>query len=271
MVQSIAITSQKGGVGKTTVALNLALAFANRGKRTLLVDLDPQGGIGHSLAKGDTELSGLADMITGAISYSGAIIQTKHQNLSLLSRGKLDPIDTHEYELSLGDHGTVYDIVEKASADYEILILDCPAGLGMITRAALRASDFALIPLQAEPLAIRSITQMLRVIEHVSKHENSDLKLVGILPTMVTRDQESSPTIMNQVWDDLDGVFETVIPHDNIFVISSEAGVPVQYLGGPVSPEVLRFDLLASEVESKMNELSKKEEGNNEQLQRTLL
>src|SRR5512142_1780966 len=102
MARRIVLASQKGGVGKTTVALNLAVALAERGHRTLLVDLDPQGAIGLSLARGDTELAGLAELLMGLIEPKVAVLPTHLPGLSLLPRGRLDPTDvpTFEHEVS---------------------------------------------------------------------------------------------------------------------------------------------------------------------------
>src|SRR5512141_3012131 len=103
MARRLVIASQKGGVGKTTIALNLAGALAERGRRTLLVDLDPQGAIGLSLARQDGELAGLAELLTGLVEPRVAVLPTHLPGLSLLPRGRLDPTDvpTFEHEISV--------------------------------------------------------------------------------------------------------------------------------------------------------------------------
>ncbi len=107
MARRVVIASQKGGVGKTTVALNVAVALAERGRRTLLVDVDPQGAVGLSLAKGDAELAGLAELILGQAEPRQAVLQTQLPGLSLLPRGRLDPTDVASFEREVSNPGVL--------------------------------------------------------------------------------------------------------------------------------------------------------------------
>ncbi len=256
MAHVISLTSSKGGSGKTTIALNLAVSLAEMGNHTLLVDLDPQGSIGLALAKGDTEWPGLAEYLTQSRPVDQVIVQTKLPNLSIIPRGRLDPVDIEEYETYLRSSDGLRDLVEQAAETKEYVIFDTPSGLGPVTRAALAVSSFALVPLQAEPLALRSFGQILRVLEHVRDTENPDLKLLGILPNMVRLDQEVSLNVMGTVWSEIKGVLDTCIPRSDVFSEASELGLPVSFVAGRTPPEARRFYLLATELESMIAQLA---------------
>jgi chromosome partitioning protein len=249
MAQRIAVVSQKGGVGKTTVSLNLALALAERRRRTLLVDLDPQGGLGHSLDKADDALAGLTDLLMGRATPAQAVLRTRLETLSLLPRGRISAVDIGELEDALRAPGVLAGALAKVEPGFDLVLLDTPSGLGRITRAALAAADFALLPVQGEPLAMRSIGQTLEVLEHVRATENPRLELLGILPTMVQKTAEASMGVLVELWSGFGGVLETTIPRAEIFATASQSGLPVGYLGGPISPEVRRFELLATEID----------------------
>ncbi|OIP42050.1 MAG: chromosome partitioning protein [Deltaproteobacteria bacterium CG2_30_63_29] len=257
MRRRIALASQKGGVGKTTICLNLAVALAESQRRTLLVDLDPQGGIGLSLLKGETEWTGLAELLMGETTLDKAVVQTKLPNLAIMPRGRLDPVDVCEYERALMVPGVIDGVLSQLDQDYPTIIIDTPSGVGMITRAVLDAIDFIVVPSQAQHLALRSVSQILRVIEHVRSTSNPNLELLGILPTMVELRHDSSVNVMTEMWTGFSGIMDTIIPKSDIFPKASEEGLPLGFLGGRTPPEVSRFGMLASEIEARIARIGK--------------
>lgn len=271
MAKRITLTSQKGGAGKTTVALNLAATLADRGRRTLLVDLDPQGAIGLSLAVDDTAWQGLAERLVGAATTADSMLRTKLPALSILPRGRLDPLDIGEYEKALETPGLLEEVLDEAEGDFDYIIIDTPSGLGLVTRASLRASSWALVPLQVEPLAARSIGQVLRVVEHVATQENPELSLLGILPVMMDMGQAVQLDIMAEFWNGFAAVLESSIPRSAVFLEASHNGVPVAFLGGPIRPEVTRFEALTSEIEILTQNMEIQRGGADERPQRQLI
>ena len=268
----IIIASQKGGVGKTTVALNLAVAFAERGSRTLLVDLDPQGAIGLSLAKSDAELVGLAELLMGQATPEEAVLSTRLGGLSLLPRGRLDATDVASFEEEVAGSGALNETLLSAEASSDIVIIDTPSGLGRVTTAALNAAEFALLAFQTESLALRSLGQGMRLLEHIQSESNPQLQLLGILPTLVERERPGTHAVLSEMWNGFPDTLETVIPRTEAFARASALGIPVGFLdGGAGGPEARRFELLADELEARMNRLLGTEKVHEAQPARQLL
>ena len=272
MARRVVIASQKGGVGKTTVALNLAVALAERGRRTLLVDLDPQGAVGLSLAKGDAELPGLAELLSGVGGPKDAVVRTRLERLSLLPRGRLDATDVDSFEAEVSKNGALAGVLDAVQADADVVLMDTPSGLGRVTSAALAASNYALLAFQTESLALRSIGQALKVVEHVQATRNSRLRLLGILPTLVERERHGTHSVLSEIWHGFPDALETVIPRTEAIERASALGVPVGFLAGEMGgPEARRFDLLADELEARMNRLDGTERVHEAQPARQLL
>ncbi len=267
----ISIVSQKGGAGKTTLALNLATALAEQRKSVLLVDLDPQGGIGLSLARGETAFEGMTEVLSGKLAASDAIVRTKLEFLSLLPRGRLDPVDAALFEESIHQPGWLESVLWPLAKQFDLLILDTPSGLGLPARAALAVSDFVLVPAQAEPLALRSINQVLRVIEHVAANENPRLKFLGIVISQLDLRKNASRGVAEELWGGFSGVLESTIPRTDIIQTASQRGLPLSFLGGAQSPEARRFDMLAIEVSSLIAKLQGDTDGQSQQAERQLL
>jgi chromosome partitioning protein len=272
MARRVVIASQKGGVGKTTIALNLAVALAERGRRTLLADLDPQGAIGFSLAKGDTELPGLAELLSGVATAAEVVIATRLAGLSLLPRGRLDPTDVDSFETEVARPGALDRAFAACEKACHFVIVDTPSGLGRVATSALACADFALLAFQTESLALRSVGQALKVVEHVQAERNPRLRLAGILPTLVERDRHGSHTVLAEIWSGFPDALETVVPRTEAFARASELGVPVGFLGGDAgAPEARRFDLLADEIEARISRLDGTEKVHEAQPTRQLL
>lgn len=271
MSRRICIASPKGGVGKTTTSLNLAVALAELGHSVLLADLDPQGGVGHSLAKKDGALAGLAEVLLQNAPVSQALIQTKLPGLSLLPRGVLEPVDMLAFEDALARTTKLEAVLAEAERNQPITILDTPSGLGSITRKALSLSDWLLLPFQTESLALRSVTQILKLVEHIRRTDNPKLRLLGILPSMVEKQKSHSLDILETVWTGLPGVLDATIPRHEVFAEASRHGAPLAFLSGPPSPEAVRFKMLATEVVGIMERGNEKGSGHENQPSRTLL
>lgn len=272
MARRLVIASQKGGVGKTTVALNLAVALAERGRRTLLVDLDPQGAVGLALAKGDSELPGLAELLSGIGGPRDAVVQTRLDRLSLLPRGRLDATDVDSFEAEVAKDGALERALAACEKGADVVVIDTPSGLGRVTTTALGVSHFALLAFQTENLALRSVGQVLRVVEYVQTTRNPKLRLLGILPTLVERDRPGTRNVLGEIWHGFPDALETVIPRTEAFANASAMGVPVGFLGGDAGgPEARRFDLLADELEARMNRLDGTERVHEAQPARQLL
>lgn len=271
MARSICIVSQKGGVGKTTVSLNLAVALAERGRRTLLVDLDPQGAIGHSLARSEGDLAGLAEILAGTLTPHEALLATKLETLTLLPRGRLDPADAWEYERLLVETSMLKDALQALEKDFDILLVDTSSGVGHVAWAALSVCGFALVPIQAESLSFRTVSQILRLMEKVREERNPALELLGILPTMLEKGRSSSFGVLGDIWSGLEGVLETVIPRADIYADASRRGLPVAFMGGIVSAEARRFDILAGEVETLLSRRGLEEAPHEQRAERLLL
>jgi chromosome partitioning protein len=246
------IASQKGGVGKTTVALNLAHALARRGWRTLVVDTDPQGAIGLSLSKKLSSSPGLLEYASQASALSKLIVKTKLKELMLLPVGRVPPDDAMGFQSSLAD-GDVFQALHADLDDQvDIVMYDTPSGFGGATLGALRVSAFAVCPVQAEPIAARSVLTIFDVLGSL-RDRGAVVQLAGVLLTMLQTKDRSSLAVAEDLWKRLPGnlIFETTVPRDAAFLEASAAGVPVGLLRRRPPPVAMIFDQLAAEVEAR--------------------
>lgn len=224
----IAIANQKGGVGKTTSAINLATAFAAAGWRTLLIDLDPQGNAstGVGVPASAREYS-TYDLLLGEATLAECAMATTIPGLDLLAA----TVDLSGAEVELvsvdGRTDKLRNGLKRGSERYDICFIDCPPSLGLLTLNALSAADTVLVPLQCEFFALEGLSQLLQTVERVQQRFNADLGIIGIALTMFDRRNR----LTDQVSDDVRSclgklVFDTEIPRNVRLSEAPSHGLP---------------------------------------------
>lgn len=229
MTTVIAVTNQKGGVGKTTTAINAAYYLAKSGKKTLLIDLDPQGNAtsGLGIDKQKLEYGTMSEVMLEQRSLQEIILETGHKNLFLA------PTTPHlantEAELSNAQRrfGRLKNAIANTTA-YDVIVIDCPPSLSLLTVNGLIAARYILLPVQAEFYALEGLGQLLETMKLIREKMNPQLDLIGVLPTMV----DVRTTLSNQVHDEIKKhfpakIFKTVIPRNIRLAEAPSHGVPV--------------------------------------------
>jgi chromosome partitioning protein len=252
-VITLAICSQKGGVGKTTVAVNLAYSLAKRGWRTLLIDTDPQGSVGLSLSEKARKCEGFYDAVNSGKDVASLVLSTRLPELKVLTCGqnynffqaKPDGVDGEQALRG------VLAGVERLGLD--VVVIDSAAGLTGYSADALRVCDYVLIPQQAEPLGIRSIPQILQGIQEL-RRQGKSLKVAGIVLTMIQSDQPESVEVARELRNIIPAqlLLESAVPRDPAFLKASGVGVPLGLLFKKPPASALVFDQMAAELERKM-------------------
>lgn len=217
MGQIFSIVSQKGGVGKTTTALNLGVAFARSDRKVLIIDADPQGGIIYSLNKHLNSSFGLYQVFCGEADILDGAQPTELENLFVMDSGIPNSgSEIKAFEDSTRATGLFRESVLNAAPYYDLILIDCPPGIGLISTGALISSDYAIIPLQSEPLSLRTFPQLLRQLIDIKKNTNHSIEIAGILLTMFDDHSMASQLVHEEVrnYFNEDLVFETSIPRD---------------------------------------------------------
>ncbi|MDD3498076.1 MAG: ParA family protein [Candidatus Moranbacteria bacterium] len=214
MAKIISLVNQKGGVGKTTSAINLATYLANAGKVVLLVDLDPQGNASSGLGVNVREIeNNLYEAMILGHNPRGIIVRTDSGGYDVLpssqdlagSEIEMIHLDNREYKL--------YNVLRQVRTDYDYIIIDSPPSLGLLTINGLVASDEIIIPVQTEYYALEGLSQLLETISLVKENIQPDLKIKGVLLTMFDRRNRLARQVVKEVREHFPGhVFESVIP-----------------------------------------------------------
>jgi chromosome partitioning protein len=253
MGRIIAIANQKGGVGKTTTSINLSAALAEKGKKVLVIDMDPQGNTtnGFGLNNKDQEINTLYELMIGACNVEDVVIKNPVEGLEgldiipskvELAAVEVELIDAEDKEYILRD--AIAPIVDK----YDFIIIDCPPSLSMLTLNPMSAADTVLVPIQCEYYALEGLSQLIFTVNLVKERLNPKLDMEGVVFTMFDSRTNLSLQVVENVKENLDEhVFKTIIPRNIRLAEAPSYGLPVN-LYEPKSAGAEAYRLLADEI-----------------------
>ena len=249
MGRIIAIANQKGGVGKTTTAINLSACLAEAGQRVLVIDIDPQGNTtsGLGVDKNDVDNT-IYEVILRTIDIKEAIQKNAFENLDIipsnvnLAGAEIDLIDVDEREYVLKNS------IAEVRGEYDFVILDCPPSLSMLTVNAMTAANTVLVPIQCEYYALEGLTQLMHTINLVKKKLNPKLELEGVVFTMYDSRTNLSLQVVENVKDNLkENIYKTIIPRNIRLAEAPSHGLPIN-IYDTKSSGAESYRLLAEEV-----------------------
>jgi chromosome partitioning protein len=216
MGKIIAVANQKGGVGKTTTNINLAACLAEKGKKVLTIDIDPQGNTSSGLGinRDKVELS-IYDILINTAKIEDAIIKTNHYGLELVASNIQLAGAEVELVSAISREKILKNALVKIKDHYDYIFIDCPPSLGLITINALTAADVVLVPIQCEYFALEGLSQLMNTIKIVKQHLNKKLEIEGVVLTMYDSRTNLSTQVVNEVRRYFDQkVYHTVIPRN---------------------------------------------------------
>lgn len=249
MGRIIAVANQKGGVGKSTTAINLSSCLAELGRKVLTIDIDPQGNTtsGFGVDKNSVENT-LYELLLGQAETKNTIIKNVVENVDLIpsnmnlsgSEIELIGVENKEYILK--------EITDKIRRKYDYIIMDCPPSLSMLTINALTAATSVLVPIQCEYYALEGLSQLVHTIELVKERLNKRLKIEGVVFTMYDARTNLSLQVVENVKDNLQqNIYKTIIPRNVRLAEAPSYGQPIN-IYDPKSAGAESYRLLAEEV-----------------------
>ena len=229
MGRTIAITNQKGGVGKTTTAINLAACLAEKGKKVLAIDIDPQGNMTSGLGVNKKAVTNtLYELMIGACSLEDCLMKSAMKNLLVLPSNmnlvaaeiELIGIENKEYILA--------QEVDKIKEDYDFIIIDCPPSLNTLTVNAMTTADTVLVPIQCEYYALEGLSQLMHTIDLVKKRLNPSLEIEGVVFTMFDARTNLSLEVVENVRKNLkQNIYNSIIPRNVKLAEAPSHGLPI--------------------------------------------
>lgn len=263
MGKIIAVANQKGGVGKTTTAVNISAILAKRGKKVMLIDADPQGNASSGLGLEKEVENSLYDVLINEVEINQTLQNTDIKNLKVcpsnmnLAGAEVELVSQMSREQRLKEK------IDEIREDYDYILIDCPPSLGLITLNAFTASNSVLIPVQCEYYALEGLGQLLNTINLVKKHLNKELEIEGAVLTMYDMRTNLSNQVVREVNRYFgDKVYKTVIPRNIKLSEAPSYGLPIT-LYDEKSKGARAYEKLAREI-LKNDEARKKEQNKEE-------